>query len=217
MNSEDIRIFTGGKRVIIIGEEYYNVELYLPDLEYLVGTGYIKGNLVYIYHGDLPTDEILHPGFYKTSTGYKFVKPSKMDDEKYRVSKIMDLNLDAIFGEIKDNKDRFIAPEDVEILNNNTEAFIPTMKEEDDFLKYLIKKAITDKQINLKNYKDRFNNQYALNNMKSTLNKSTKMTVTNFKIWCEVLGLKWNIVLSDSGADPLNPLPKDIIINSNEF
>jgi hypothetical protein len=69
----------------------------------------------------------------------------------------------------------------------------------------------------LKNYKNKFSNQYGLNNMKSSLNKGTKMTVLNFVRWCEILGLKWNMTVEDNGGDRSNPLPDVIEINSEQF
>ena len=77
-----------------------------------------------------------------------------------------------------------------------------------------MKKAILDKKINLKNYKDRFTNEYALNNMKSGLSKSTKMTVPNFIKWCEILGLDWEMVIKDNGDDTINPLSETIIVSN---
>ena len=103
---------------------------------------------------------------------------------------------------------------DIEIINNNSEIFTPTIRPEDDFLKYIVKKAILDKKINLKNYRERFSNDYALNNMKSGLSKSTKMTVPNFIKWCEILGLDWEMTIKDNGDDTINPLSENIYISN---
>lgn len=210
-------MFVGKKQILTINDTFYPVEGYYKGKPLKKGIGYIYDGVVYIYRGKKKDDSYL-PGIYKLPDGeYEFVEPKENDIDKYDVSNVTDLNINNIFSEVNINKDQFISAEDIEVINNNSSVFTPTIRPEDDFLKYLIKKAILDKKINLKNYKNRFQSQYALNNMKSTLEKDTKMTVGYFKIWCEVLGLKWDIVLSDSGEDTFNPLPEDIYISSNEF
>ena len=56
--------------------------------------------------------------------------------------------------------------------------------------------------------------EYALNNMKSGLSKSTKMTVPNFIKWCEILGLDWELTISDNGEDNINPLSETIVVSN---
>ena len=157
------------------------------------------------------------PGIYLNDGIIKFVNPKKKDIDKYKIENVSILDTDEIFRIIAADKDKFIQPEDVEIINNNAETYVPTIKDDDDFLKYLVKRMIIDKKINLRNYKDSFPNEYALNNMKSGLNRSTKMTVTNFKSWCEILGIKWTITVEDDGTDRINPLANPITITSDDF
>ena len=147
----------------------------------------------------------------------KFIEPDEKYKNKYSIDNINELSIDNIFKAIDENIDNFVQPEDIEIINNNSEIFRPSLKPDDDFLKYIVKKAILNKKINLKNYKDRFSNEYALNNMKSSLSKTTKMTVTNFVKWCEILGLDWEIVVKDSGEDKTNLMGETITVSNHSI
>lgn len=216
---ETVRIFTG-KIGMVIGEEYHEVYLFREDRKLKKGFGYIKGDYVYIYRGrvDKTDTKNLEPGIYRNKKEeYVFVEPDKNERDLYHVDNLIDLDMDTIFEQIKEEEENFINSEDIEIINNNADVFIPTIREDDDFLKYLVKMAIMQKKINLKNYRGKFSNQYQLNNLKSGLNKDTKMTVTNFKVWCEILGLKWQFILEDDGTDRFNPLPEPIVIESQDF
>ncbi|WP_171567736.1 hypothetical protein, partial [Brevibacillus sp. MCWH] len=141
-----------------------------------------------------------------TSTIEFYDPVTDLDKEMYSVDKIVDFDPTKIFDTIEREKENFLNKEIVEVMNNNREIFTVTIKDTDDFLKYVVKKAINDKKINLKNYRHKFDSPYDLNNLKSGLQKDTKMTVTNFKTWCEVLGLKWYMKVEDDGTDKLSPL-----------
>lgn len=215
-----MRILLGQAYLVLNNaEEVYPVELYFDDMKLKKRHAYIKNDVVYIYHGRLKNaaDSSI-PGIYKTSDGYIFVEPSKKDIENiYSVDNVVDLDINNIIVKISKNADAFQQPEDIEIINSNSELYVPTIKETDDFLKLLVKLIIIDKKINIRNYKDCFANEYALNNMKSGLKRDTKMTVTNFKAWCEILGVRWKIVVEDNGTDTMNPLPNSIEIDSSQF
>jgi hypothetical protein len=213
---KNIKIFFG-RIIIIIDEEFHEVELYNPKKKLKKGFAYIKDDLVYIYYGKMKSDIEELPGIYLVNNEHKIIEPKKSERSKYSIDNIVELDVDKIFKDIENHSDDFISPEDIETINNNVEVFIPTIKEDDDFLKYIVKKIIIDKKINLKNYQDKFTNQYALNNMKSGLSKETKMSVPNFKIWCEILGIKWKMEVEDSGEDKTNPLPEKLIVTSDNF
>jgi hypothetical protein len=217
----NLKIFTGGRLVLTVMDDFHEVELFSEGKKLKKGYGYIKDEYVYIYRGKkekFKKSEIVC-GIYMDKHGeYEFVEPSsKQEREAYSTENVIELDIGKIFEEIAEKKDDFIDPEDIEIINNNSEIYIPSIKEKDDFLKYAVKKAILDKKVNLKNYRNKFSNQYALNNMKSGLNKETKMTVTNYAMWCEILGLKWKLVIEDDGTDRLSPLPETIELTSEDF
>lgn len=217
--AETIKVFMG-RLLLIMGDNLCEVELFNKDKKLKKGFGYIKGSLVYIYRGKLEKfkKSELEPGIYlDLQREYKFIEPSKDEARIYNVDNISELDLDIISESISQSEENFIQPEDIEVINNNAEVYIPTIKEDDDFLKVAVKKSIIGKEINLKNYKDRFSNQYGLNNAKSGLTKSTKMTVTNFQIWREILGLKWRLIIENDGTDKMNPLKEPIIIDSEDY
>jgi len=214
---DKIRVFNGSP-VVIIDDEYYSVDIYHTGKILEKNVAYMIGDFVYIYYGEVKGSlDGAKPGIYIKNGRMRFIDPKKKDSAKYSIDNVTTLDTGEIFRIIEENKDKFIQPEDIEIINNNAETYIPTIKEDDDFLKFLVKRIIIDKKINLRNYRDKFPNEYALNNMKSGLNRSTKMTVTNFKAWCEILGIKWSITIEDNGDDTINPLPEPITITSNDF
>jgi len=218
VKSEEVGVFIGSRLVMSVQDEFHEVELFNELKKLQKGFGYIKNSLVYIYRGKLKSIKLdLKPGIYSKDNTYVFIEPSSIDSSLYSISNLIELNLDKIFSDVDANEDNFVLPDDIEVINNNSEAYVPTIKDNDDFLKYIVKKIIIDKKINLKNYKGKFTNQYALNNMQSGLKKDTKMTVTNFKIWCEILDVDWEIIISDNGNDKLNPLTDDLIISSKQF
>lgn len=212
-----VRIFTGVQPILIVGDEYHLIDIIIPGNKLKKGVGYIIDGMVYVYRGKLKDPDERTPGLYNKDGEYIRIEPKGKDIELYDIDNVTELNLESIFNKVENEKESFIQPEDVEIINNNAELYTPTIKEDDDFLKYLVKKIIIDKRINLRNYKDKFATDYSMNNMKSGLNRKTKMTVTNFKSWCEALGVNWRIIISDSGEDTNNPLPNDIEISSDEF
>ena len=59
----------------------------------------------------------------------------------------------------------------------------------EDPLKRLIKLALMDKRINIKEYKSRGSTPNLVNNMLSTLKGKSKMSISYFINWCEILGL----------------------------
>lgn len=211
------KVFMNSQLVIVVDDDFYEVDTFIKGTKLKKNMAYIKGDLVYVYRGKYKEDESVLPGIYKHKDKYIFIEPEGSKREKYSIDNVNELSTTGIFEKVEDNVENFIQLSDIEIINNNSEIFTPTIREEDDFLKYIVKKAILDKKINLKNYKDRFSNEYALNNMKSGLNKSTKMTVPNFVKWCEILGLDWEMVIKDSGEDNINPLSEDIIVSNKNF
>lgn len=214
------KVFIGPTVTIVDNDkdEYFEVETYIETDKLKKGTGYIIGDYVYIYQGRYNENKPLIPGsIYKKSLEYILVDHTDRTKEIYHISKVNNLNTQNILSLLESDRENFIQMEDVEIINNNAEVFVPMIKEDDDFLKYIVKKMIINKKINLRNYKDKFPNEYALNNMKSGLSKSTKMTVTNFSKWCEVLGCSWKIEVKDDNTDPINPMNEVITVESGDF
>lgn len=215
-----MRIFVGPAYLVLNNaEEVYSVDVFYKGKKLKKGTAYLIDGVAYIYRGKLKkTADSSMPGIYKTVDGYKIVEPTEREKETlYSDENIITFDPEEIITKIATSMTVFQQPEDIEIINNNSELYIPTIKDTDDFLKVLVKMIITNKKINIRKYKGHFANEYALNNMKSGLKRDTKMTVTNFKAWCEILGVQWKMVVSDDGTDTLNPLKEPIEIDSSQF
>lgn len=207
-----------GKVSMTVKDDHFEVKQFDPEGKLKKGLGYIRGGYVYIYRGkETEFNKELHGIYLNKDGSYKFVEPPSDLKELYHVKNLEVFDVDKIFREMESYEEQFIDPDDIEVINRNSEFYKPTINEEDDFLKAIVKRIIAAKKINLSNLKSKFTNPYALNNLKSTLNKSTKMSVKNFKTWCEVLGVSWTMYIDDDGTDKITPLPETLEINSDEF
>lgn len=202
-----------GRTILNIGDSYYEVHLLRKGVVPEYDKGYIIGDYVYIFKGEIEGLEDVQEGcIYYTPDKVLTVGELVSDElkESHSISNIVELNIYQIFKDIEKNSENFTDAETIEAINNNSEVFTPTINKTDDFLKRLIKQAIVDKKISLKNYKDKFASQNDCNNMKSGLTHATKMSTSYFIKWLEVLGLKFRIVILDDGTDKLAPLPAPI-------
>lgn len=209
-----VRDFVGDQLILGVDDNIYEVRLWYKGIEPKEKVGYIKGNYVYIFHGT--ENEFDEPGIYYEGGEYVFVEPT-IEKEKYSVERVDDLDTEAIIESVLNNKEDYITKEEVEKINNNSSLFIPEIKDTDDFLKKMIKKAIIDKKINLKNYKDKPKNKWTLNNLRMALNNNTSMSINYFRLWCEILGLDLELILKDNGTDKISPLPHQIKMNLEDM
>ena len=213
-----VRFFTSKDLILIVDDEYHKVYVYDEDEKLIKGAGYTIGEYVYVYRGKKKDSKKL-PGIYLNSKGERiFIEPkNNIEKEKYHIDNIIELDTEAIFRQMEKGDRENIDVDYIESVNINAETFIPIIKDDDDFLKVAVKKIIGEKKINPKNYKDKFPGQYSLNNIKSSLIRDTKMTVTNFKTWCEVMGVEWELTIRDNGTDKISPLPEEFTLYSKDF
>jgi hypothetical protein len=213
-----MKIFIG-RPVIFIDDEVYEVYTFNKIVKLKDKCAYVIDDYVYIYHGDCEMVNEDIPGIYLVDNNIYFNKPNKENRSKYTIDKIVDTEevSDRIFNLIESGKVAMATVEDIDIVNNNANVFTPVIHPDDDFLKIIIKKVILDKKINLKNYAHKFKDDSMMTNMKSSLGKSTKMTVSYFKIWCEVLGINWDMTISDNGTDKDAPLMNEIQVNIDNY
>lgn len=201
-----------GRLIICVDDIYHEVTLFTEDAKLILDRGYIRENFVYFYKGDKETNK---PGEFYSLNGKLIFNELEDIHSPHFIGNILELdNLDNIYRDVEENPDKFTSVKDIEIINTNGEIYTPTINEEDDFLKYIIKKAILSKQINLKNYRDKCKSLYDLNNLKSGLVGSTKMTVPYFLKWAEILGLDWELTIKDDGTDYISPLRNKITVGS---
>jgi hypothetical protein len=215
---EMFRLYSG-KIFLMVDDDVIRVKTYSEDKKLKKDTGYIIGEQILIYRGKL--SKLVGPektGIYLLDDGTHHINFPIAESEKslFHIRNIVEFDIDRIYNEINDNKDDFLNEKEIEILNANTEVFTTVIKPGDDFLKRVIKEALNRKKINLKVYKDKFKNEHSLNNMKSALNKKSKMSVSYFLDWCEILGLDWTIIVSNSGSDPISDIGEDIQYSSTD-
>ena len=208
----------GVGRMILAFEDYvYEVHMYNPkyDKKLQKDHGYIIGDYVYIYRGKQKNR--MDMGIYKDDEKeYVVIEGNKKEKEAFCVSNVIDMDIESIENKIKEQAELFNNEEELEVINSSSEIFAPKIKEGDDFLKVLVKKALEEKKISLKNYKNKFTKPHTLNNIKSALIKPTKTSIPNFEQWAELLGFDWEIRIFDNGQDKNNPLKYDIVFRSDE-
>lgn len=73
------------------------------------------------------------------------------------------------------------------------DVFTVPLRQGEDPLKRIIKLALGDKKISLKDYRHKCPSPHLLNNMKSALKSAQKMTVPYFMNWCEIIDLTYSI------------------------
>lgn len=197
--------------LFLIDDECYMVKNYHKDEKLKEGYAYVMNNdLVYPYRGKYDPILSKKPGLYsKKDTHIKIPFPkSKWDD--YSADRIISIDVRAIIKEI--NRDpHFIDDETVEEALSNGEMLRPVIKESDDFLKYLIKRIILIKGVSVSHCKKFYNKNHEFPNLKQALEKDTKMTVTNFKRWADLLNFDYKVIITDKeGKD----IYDDVIFDS---
>lgn len=227
--TQKVRVFYG-RILFAIGDEVYDVYDY-KDANTLSDAAYMRqdNDWVYVYRGDIAESKAKNPaklecGLYTvhdrttdTRTAI-FVDPStSYEKETYNIDNITDLDFTAIMHEVSTKGDNFVSQEDISYINNNSNIFRVTENDSDDFLKIAIKRAVNNKKMPVNSYKNKSDSQWGFSNMKSSLTRETKMSVTRFYEWIDTLGLKWELKLEDNGSDDRTPLEEPIIIRSEDF
>ena len=190
------------------GRHVITIEGYIDDASsYIHGKGYINrnDNIVYIYSKDkidiLKRDDGI-PRFYLSTNGkIELVPPLLNFKEKYSADRIYSLSLETIANQTSDHEELYneMALND---LNASVSKFVPVIKDEDDFLKKLVKNVIIYKGIDTKVLQHKLAKRYELTNLISSLSGTTKMSVLNFSLWCELLEVKFTVNLySESDTD----------------
>ena len=203
-----------GRMVLAVEDNVYEVHMYHPSMTKLQKNhGYIIRDFVYVYKGKSEPDGM---GIYKNNGELVIIDGTAREKENFSVDKVIDMDIESIANKIKEQAERFTSEEDLEVINNSAEVFAPKIKEDDDFLKQIVKQALEEKQISIKHYKNKFSKPHTLNNIKSALINKTKTSINNFEQWAELLGFDWEIRIFDNGQDKQNPMDVDIIFKSDE-
>jgi len=194
------------------------VKLYNPEIvEFDPTIAYLKDDYYYIYRGSLQAKDSVPdlPGIYfsENSGKYLLFDPSTEDEKmKYRYSdKISSSTANEIVKKINTKE------VEVYVLPGIAKAFTPTIGEDDDILKRLMKRVIIDKGIDLDRYKSRFIDKNALFNFKQVLKSDSRLSMLLFDRGVDAFNLKYTIVLEEGSGDIVGiPLQKPIIISSDD-
>lgn len=80
-------------------------------------------------------------------------------------------------------------------------------------LKRIVKQVMQEKGItNLEAYRDKFENEYQYWNAINHFKIYDNMSLNNFRIWANVLGLDFEITVRGNNSDEINPWGNEITI-----
>lgn len=196
-------------------DDCYEVVNYYDGIKLKEGMAYLFSNdLVYPYRGKYVEGYSTKPGLYKYKKETHIIPIKEALWDKYSAEHIIELDPVKIIKEVNDNPEDFASKETIEEAMMHGDLLTPVLKESDDFLKHLIKRIILEKKVSISYYKTKFDKSHEFPNLRQSLDKETKMTVTNFKRWADLLGFDWEIIISDPN-DPNKY--KDIRIGSKDL
>lgn len=197
---------------------------YLGEVEeYLDNKGYIDktDKRIYIctkndppYHNDVPIVKI------ETVDGKDRIQSTKrtandITDKIFREDNLYDLSMSTIIENTHED-DVLYNPDELADINAASTTFRPTINDDDDPLKKIIKMAINEKDIDISRLKHKLPEKYGLSNLKSALVQKTKMSILYFTMWCNLLSLDFTVMVEDNGTDTISPLRKPLFYKSNE-
>lgn len=190
---------------------------------------YIIGDNVYQYIGEINSIKEIHPGVIVNFNGYHVEDYTDADlEERFSIKNVLTKDeynreigkassLEDLIGDyIQDyeNGNNLMLQES----NTTTisgEVFIPELRPDDDPFEKAIKSMLRYKKIVLNSYKGNVEKAHVLDNLRSALSGATKsMSVTKFLLWCNVLGLDWEIRLTNADSNVKNPLKDDIWVSN---
>ena len=188
----------------------------VQNAEYLDGKGYIDENeYIWIFSAaGKPKNKNAYPYFWLNENGDKeFSDPPELIKKAYSIDNMTDLSLVSIVDNTKPGEQLF-NEEEINDINAAAAFFVPTIKEDDDFLKRLVKTIIIEKGVDINRLKNKTNEKYQLSNMRAALQGSTKMSVIYFNWWMNLLGCHFDVIISDSGEDVTDTLKNPLVYQS---
>lgn len=114
-------------------------------------------------------------------------------------------------------------PEGIQLYNESEIAdmyasqsvYIPVIDErKDDPMKAMIKETILRKRVDINSYKSRVDKKYKITNLRSALVGETKMTITNWQVWADLMNFKFKIIIEDAMPNVPAPIGGKIIYDS---
>ena len=188
----------------------------LKKEDFIDGKGYIDNDgTIYIYAQIKPKYANQYPYFWITDEGVaEKSSPEEIMIKAFNIDRLVDMNLRNIIDTTDPNEVLF-NEEEINNIISSASFYIPEIKEDDDFLKKIIKYTIIKKKIDINRLKNKTDEKYVLPNMKAALNSSTKTSVIYFALWMDLLGCDFDIIISDAGEDKVDPLKSPIAFSSH--
>lgn len=196
-------IKTGSMLVQVLGDvpirDSTNEPCWTPAM--VPGKGYIHNGYVWVFRNDIKsaTYPIVYHEKGADNDELMFIEPPMEELPTWSVDNILENSFDDARTV---SEDRIIlSPDMIEAMNNATSSYKPTIAENDDFLKRLVKTAIRMKGVDLNRLKAKMSKSYGLSNLKAALKGTTKMSVEKFHSWMVLLGLDFTATV----VTPANP------------
>lgn len=191
--------------LLVTDDEIFKIKLYDEKAkEYEKGIAYLDNEFFYTYKGEITEEEIQSMARHSTpmEVGIHFNEDKKefflveprTDEEKEQFrfeGKISSIDPDRII-EMINTKEMILVP-----IPESSKLFIPVLKNDDDILKRLIKRALIAKNVDIDQHRDRFPNKNALFNLKQVLKSENTLSILLFDRACEALNLKYTIAIED--------------------
>lgn len=155
--------------------------------------------VVWIYAASKPLHRDIYPYFWVEYADDKrqephlvFSNPSKMTLNVFNVENMHDLTVVNVVKNTTPGEMLFSVKE-ISDMNSSANFYVPIIYEKDDFLKVIVKTTILEKGINVNKLRSKTSEKYTLANMIAALKNDTKMSVTYFCNWMELLNCEYTI------------------------
>ncbi len=195
-----------GQRVTVAGElQNFKKE----DL--VEGVVYIYNDCLWKYYETVPSTLTNYPIF--SFVGDEIVTRGAIDRGEIPLDAIINKSLRMVVQKSEEgvNYTKDLLPVQSA---SSTAIYVPEIKEDDDFLKKLIKRIFLIKQVATSGYKRKFSKGYSFSNLYQSLNGKTKMSTVNWQTWIELLGLDCILILKDNGGDKESPINDYVVYKS---
>lgn len=216
ISNNDITISVKGQMRAFEKEAYAYDNYTGEKVDFIDGKGYIaEDGSIWIYREKPPVySKNRYPCFWLDENKKKiFSTPSMKVRSAFHESRLISLDYESLKNKSDANKVYYNEKEQDDI-DNASAVYRPVIKIDDDFLKMIVKSVILAKSTNINRYKHATEKTYSVANMRAALRGDTKMSVTYFIIWAELLGFDYTITVMDNGTDPNDPLYTPLVYRS---
>lgn len=189
-----------------------------------VDKGYIYGDKIYQYK-DKKCSRGKFPTVYPEETnpvqrlieyhagGIKYVTQPDIYDKLIGIGELRENSFELIVSKT-DPDAKYTEEKSTNINIASGAVYEPEIESGDDFLKRIIKTVFRLKKTHAQRYRKMLAHSYSFPNLLQGLNGKTKVSVTAWQTWIELLGLDCYIIVKDNGDDKGAPISDMIIYDS---